>query len=581
MKDNKVKRAIYLRIFTGLFAIYLLLMAGFSIYLIEQTKKVESLDFRAAAIQHKDTVEMVLQDYLDSHNRVNDIVNFRRDLAFRSHSFTFGGRELALYTGDYHLVYHTNYYWVCEFVEYTDGSRYYSGRAYLNPRDWFSEQEVAELEGYLSKHFLTGTLKPVQAGDLAGYSVDLDGFWLHQEMIIPRNIVVTPVYAERLDEEKNLIPGKWEEKERVVYVAKAGNPRDLPYFERGSINAFIFWHKAQLNKEKQVMLRNVVLDQEKLKQAIEQLKKSIEKWGGNQVLSERTRFLNYQYYMVLPYQKGITVLPDDSFYSDFWTVMAGEVDLWEKNAGTLAFVWLSCFLAFLVVALILANQTYRTYQKGKELERHRRELTYALAHDLKTPLSIISGYAQNLMENVRTEKREHYAVGIREKVEQMDGIIREMLDLFRLEAAVRPVVDQEAALGAICREVIGRYEELCRERSIEVLLEGDQIIKADPALIKRVIDNFFVNALAHTPNKGRIRICIWGDTLEFFNSGSHIPEEKLDEIWQPYRKADESRSTTKGTGLGLAIASRILEAHEFSYGARNSEDGVIFWFRFA
>ena len=112
-------------------------------------------------------------------------------------------------------------------------------------------------------------------------------------------------------------------------------------------------------------------------------------------------------------------------------------------------------------------------------------------------------------------------------------------------------------------------------------MEGDAVIKTDRSLMERVIDNFYTNALDHTPDGGTIRIRNSGNTLEFYNSGSHIPEEKLEEIWQPFKKADESRGNTKGTGLGLAISRTILELYRFHYGARNSDDGVIFWFKFS
>jgi len=86
--------------------------------------------------------------------------------------------------------------------------------------------------------------------------------------------------------------------------------------------------------------------------------------------------------------------------------------------------------------------------------------------------------------------------------------------------------------------------------------------------------------LEHTPEGGTICITISDQTFEIYNSGSHIPEDKLKSIWQPYYKVDEARSRTQGTGLGLAIAGKILEAHRFPYGAKNCEGGVIFWFKF-
>ena len=81
-----------------------------------------------------------------------------------------------------------------------------------------------------------------------------------------------------------------------------------------------------------------------------------------------------------------------------------DVNLWEQCSNTLVFVWISCFIIFMIVAFILSRQTYNTYQKRENLDRQRKEMTKALAHDLKTPLSIISGYAQNLQENIFTEK---------------------------------------------------------------------------------------------------------------------------------------------------------------------------------
>lgn len=70
------------------------------------------------------------------------------------------------------------------------------------------------------------------------------------------------------------------------------------------------------------------------------------------------------------------------------------------------------------------------------------------------------------------------------------------------------------------------------------------------------------------------------DRFEIYNSGSHIPEERLNEIWLPFKKADLSRSHSQGTGLGLAIARTILELHQFSYGVQNRDEGVVFWFTF-
>ncbi|HWQ43735.1 MAG TPA: HAMP domain-containing sensor histidine kinase [Desulfosporosinus sp.] len=562
MKRNKTKQTIYIRIFCALFATYLVLMTGFSLFLVAQEKKMGSWELRTLALQVNNTIGGILQDNIDSNNQITDISKLKKQLVGKSF-FTYLGTEVAIFSGDYSLIFNSNDNWLCSYTEYSEGSKNYTGYGYLNPKDWFNEKEITELENYLKAN-----PKAEKAGDLSGYSLHLEGFWVDNEMIIPDKISVVPIYAETFDKEGSVRSISGTHLKDIVYTSGYENTKNLPYFEHGHIQPV---NEGFQDKEKAINLRNLVLDQDKLKEAVKQ--------PGN-VLCERVNWLTYRYYLPQPYQNTVKVIDDQNNYSEFWTVFAREVNLWDKCAGTLIFVWGSCLITFVIVALILAAQTYKTYQKREELEEFRKETTNALAHDLKTPLSIISGYAQNLMENIQTEKREHYAGSIQVNVNRMDKIIREMLELSRLEADVWPIKFEEVSLGEVCAEIIERYKQISAEKSILTYLEGDAVIKADHSLMERVIDNFFVNALDSTPDGGTIRIRMVDNRFEFYNSGSYIPEEKLSEIWQPYKKADVSRSNTKGTGLGLAISRTILELYQFSYGAKNSDDGVIFWFKF-
>lgn len=572
MKESKVKRLIYLRTFVGFLAIYLVLMAGFSIFHLTQEKKVESLALQAFADRANGNIGWLLQELMDNQNQVRDISEIKKELIGYSSLFTDNETEVAIFTGDYELIFNTNDYWQVSFTKYSEGKKSYTGYAYLNPKEWFSEEEIQELE-----NFLHAFPEPKQVGDLAGYSISLKGFWLDKEMIIPDRIEIIPMLATKFDDHGRLITASGDYSKEIIYVANAKNTEGLPYFEHGRIHTP---NRVYPRSEKRVHLRNLAFDKEELIKTVEELQKDIAQASIGVVTWERANLLTYRYRMVLPYRNSIRKIDDHNYYSESWSIFAREVNLWEKNAGTLAFVWLSCLVTFLIVAFILSAQTYQTYRKREELERHRREMTHALAHDLKTPLSIISGYAQNLMENVHTDKRGRYAANIRDKVDYMDRIIREMLDLSRLESTARQFAYRTVSLGEVCQEIIERYKDICKERNIKIQLEGEQILRADGALIERVIDNFFTNALEHTPDGGTIRMKISEHTFEIYNSGSHIPEEKLQNIWQPYCKADEARSRARGTGLGLAIAGRILEAHQFTYGAKNSGDGVIFWFKF-
>lgn len=564
MKNNSVKRTIYTRIFSAFLLTYLVLMAGFTFFLVDREKKLAGMELRTFAGHVNNNVTEILQEQMNDQNQIEDIVKLRKELIRHLSYLTYSGTELAIFTGDYELIFNTNDYWVCSYLERKEGNRNYTGYGYLNPWEWFDEQEIKELEDYLYAE-----PKAEKVGDLVGYTVHLEGIWVDNDMIIPDKIRVVPMYASRFDEDGNVTSfGGTHDDDNVIYTSGYQDNRDLPYFEHGGISGGYRPDHAPQNLEE---LREMVIDKERLKTAVQDIISLSE---------ERTKFLSYQYYLAMPYKNAVYMTNGEEPYSEFWTAIAREVNLWDRCGSTLVYVWSSCLLMFIIIALILARQTHQTYKRREKIEKQRREVTNALAHDLKTPLSIISGYAQNLMENVHTEKREHYAVNIQTNVGRMDKIITDMLELSRLESEIFSLHFEKVSLEEICRQIIERYQLVCSEKNIETSLEGEAVIEADCRLIDRVIDNFFINAVNNTPDDGIIRIKISSDTLEIYNSGSHIPEEEINAIWNPYKKVDLSRSNSKGTGLGLSIARGILEKHGFSYGARNSDEGVLFWFKF-
>ena len=98
-----------------------------------------------------------------------------------------------------------------------------------------------------------------------------------------------------------------------------------------------------------------------------------------------------------------------------------------------------------------------------------------------------------------------------------------------------------------------------------------------------MLDNFLTNAKNHTPDGGEIKVALSdvGDSVQcdIYNSGSHIPEESLDKIWESFYKVDKARTRQYGgSGLGLRIVSTILHAHSSRFGVENLEDGVRFYF---
>ncbi|MCS1390264.1 HAMP domain-containing sensor histidine kinase [Lysinibacillus boronitolerans] len=562
MKKNKTKHSTYLRIFSSFLAIYLILMIGFSVYLVFQQKKMAEMDLRSYALQVSAKFEDILKENMDSENHIKDITLLRKEIANELNSFTTELTEIAIFTGEYKLIFNTTNYWKVSYSN-NDVKKFSTEYGFINPKDWYSEENIKDIERYLYAQ-----PKAKKEGDLSGYLVDVKGFWVDNENIIPEQISVTEMYAQKFDENGDVSASGGIPDTYTDYRSNHKNIEGLPYFEFASV---IPENTGNPNNEKQNELRQLVIDSEYLKETLSHIMLT-------KPLSQRVDLLNYRFYQLQPYPTAF--YDGQDLISDFWFVFGRDVNLWEQCSNTLVFVWISCFIIFMIVAFILSRQTYNTYQKRENLDRQRKEMTKALAHDLKTPLSIISGYAQNLQENIFTEKRGHYVKHIQANIDRMDRIIREMLELTTLESDSLKITIKDFPLNELCNEILIRYKHVCAERRITTILQGEAYIKADRSLIGRVIDNFFINAIENMPEAGEIRITISDNTLEIFNSGSHIPEEKIDEIWLPFKKGEASRGNTKGTGLGLSISRSILELLKFQYGARNCEDGVIFWFKF-
>lgn len=563
---QKGKRSIYFRTFAAMTAIYLVLMTAFSIFLVRQEVKVNGLELGALGVQANYQVGEILAQHLDNDENLVNFPAIRKD--FINKSFFLGGTqaEIAVFSGNFEPIVVPNDYWICNYTESTDGTRHYTGYAYLNLNDWFDEKTVRELEKYYKAR-----PKAQKAGDLTEYSIELSGFWLDNEMVIPEKIGITPMYASGFNEEGDVNSASGTKREDLTYRTDYINTKELPYFKDGGILPESYDMATSGTRK---ALREMVSDPARLEKAAATAD------GFSSI--ERVKGAVYRYYCVIPYENTVTDTENgDGLYSTAWTVIARDVDILEYCGDTMAFVWGSCLIIFFAAAFILSSQLYKTYQKEEAIQWLRRETANAMAHDLKTPLSILSGYAQNLMEQINSEKRVRYAEGIQANVERMDKILREMLEMTRMEGDKPKLNLEEISLRLMTFEILNRYRAICEERGIKLEAAGDGIVTGDRLLLLRVIDNFFINALDHTPDKGTIQITITDHMFELFNSGSHIDENRLDAIWEPYVKGDGSRGGTKGTGLGLSIVRSVLELHHFSYRAENRENGVAFLFEYA
>ena len=217
----------------------------------------------------------------------------------------------------------------------------------------------------------------------------------------------------------------------------------------------------------------------------------------------------------------------------------------------------------------------------------RREFISNASHELKTPIALISGYAEGLRDNIAEsdEARQLYSTVIIEEAEHMDKIIRQMLDLMELEGTEKLEGDI-FELDALAKSVIENFSILLESNNIvlETSMEKGCYVYGDYFGIYRAASNFLSNAINYVDDNKIIKVSVKkiGDKAEFkvYNSGCGIDEGELDNIWEKFYKIDKARTRTYGgSGLGLSIVASTIRLHKGSYGVRNCENGVEFYFQ--
>lgn len=220
-------------------------------------------------------------------------------------------------------------------------------------------------------------------------------------------------------------------------------------------------------------------------------------------------------------------------------------------------------------------------EREKKLESLRKEFVASVSHELKTPIALIQGYAQGLMEGIATEEdRDFYCGVIVDESRKMDELVKELLLISQIEAGYLELDIRKINIGKIIRRVMDKYYMEFEKYEISYP-EKDISALGDWKYIKRVLENLVSNAFKYTPENGKIKVDIvdGGEKyrVKVINTCSDLVEEDLEELWAPFYRGDKSRSS-EGTGLGLAIVKGVLEKHKSSYGAELEDGKVIFWF---
>ncbi len=219
-------------------------------------------------------------------------------------------------------------------------------------------------------------------------------------------------------------------------------------------------------------------------------------------------------------------------------------------------------------------------------DKLQRELIANVSHDLRTPLTLISGYAE-MMRDIPGENNPENSQLIVDETKRLTALVNDILDFSKYSSGIEEPVLRIFDLTDSVRKAIGRYGELIKLHgyNIEFSAENSVYVFADERMILQVLYNLINNAINYTGQDKTVRIYqnILSDgtvKISISDSGPGIPKEDLEQIWDRYYKVDNSHSrAVAGSGLGLSIVSKLLQIHSAAYGVETSiTRGTTFWF---
>ena len=244
------------------------------------------------------------------------------------------------------------------------------------------------------------------------------------------------------------------------------------------------------------------------------------------------------------------------------------------------------FLIAIIIATLVTKPLLAEIERRKSLDIMRRDFIANASHEMKTPISIISGYAESLIDGILTpEERTEYENSIYDESQKIGKLVRDMLEVALLQNEKNLPKKEKIRLDELIRKTISRLEKQIEAKNI--VIDYNHLlpvyITADESMIETVLVNLITNAASHTSEYGKITINLKEYDIkvrfEIENEGLPVPDDAITHIWESFYRVDKAHDREEGRfGLGLFTVKTIIEKHGGTVGVENKNSCVMFYF---
>ena len=232
----------------------------------------------------------------------------------------------------------------------------------------------------------------------------------------------------------------------------------------------------------------------------------------------------------------------------------------------------------------------RDIEEKSKIDEMRRSFISDVSHELKTPIALIQGYSEGLIENVNTddESRKFYAEVILDESTKMDKLVKQLLELMKLEYGKMSFNNKKFNIVELEKEILRKTAVMIEKENVilEEDLSEEIIVYADDFYIDQVLTNYITNAIKYSivingEKRVKIENVLMKDKVrvKVFNTFNQFTEEEMVRIWNRFYKVDESRNRENGgNGIGLSLVKAIMNNYGNQFGVKNVAGGVEFYF---